>query len=222
MINEDLQSECLHTPSAHWDHDAMADDPHANNPLSGERVVIIDNYDSFTYNLAHLVKQLGAKVEVFRNDQFTLNKLERFTKIILSPGPGIPEEAGLLMDVIRTYAGRKPMLGVCLGHQAIAEVFGGKLVNLKEVYHGIATEGTQFGNDPIFSGLPKRIVMGRYHSWVVDRAGFPDCLEVTAMSDDGQIMALRHRNYNIHGIQFHPESVLTPEGATIVRNWLQQ
>lgn len=222
MINEDLQSECLHTPSAHWDHDAMADDPHANNPLSGERVVIIDNYDSFTYNLAHLVKQLGAKVEVFRNDQFTLNQLERFTKIILSPGPGIPEEAGLLMDVIRTYAGRKPMLGVCLGHQAIAEVFGGKLVNLKEVYHGIATEGTQFDNDPIFSGLPKRIVMGRYHSWVVDRAGFPDCLEVTAMSDDGQIMALRHRNYNIHGIQFHPESVLTPEGATIVRNWLQQ
>ncbi|MBU0290731.1 MAG: aminodeoxychorismate/anthranilate synthase component II [Prevotella sp.] len=200
----------------------MADDPHTNNPLSGERVVIIDNYDSFTYNLAHLVKQLGAKVEVFRNDQFTLNQLERFTKIILSPGPGIPEEAGLLMDVIRTYAGRKPMLGVCLGHQAIAEVFGGKLVNLKEVYHGIATEGTQFGNDPIFSGLPKRIVMGRYHSWVVDRAGFPDCLEVTAMSDDGQIMALRHRNYNIHGIQFHPESVLTPEGATIVRNWLQQ
>lgn len=222
MINEDLQSECLHTPSAHWDHDAMADDPHANNPLSGERVVIIDNYDSFTYNLAHLVKQLGAKVEVFRNDQFTLNQLERFTKIILSPGPGIPDEAGLLMDVIRTYAGRKPMLGVCLGHQAIAEVFGGKLVNLKEVYHGIATEGTQFGNDPIFSGLPKRIVMGRYHSWVVDRAGFPDCLEVTAMSDDGQIMALRHRNYNIHGIQFHPESVLTPEGATIMRNWLQQ
>lgn len=221
MINEDLQSECLHSPSAHWDHDAMADDPHTNNPLSGERVVIIDNYDSFTYNLAHLVKQLGAKVEVFRNDQFTLNQLERFTKIILSPGPGIPEEAGLLMDVIRTYAGRKPMLGVCLGHQAIAEVFGGKLVNLKEVYHGIATEGTQFGNDPIFSGLPKRIVMGRYHSWVVDRAGFPDCLEVTAMSDDGQIMALRHRNYNIHGIQFHPESVLTPEGATIVRNWLQ-
>ncbi|WP_337569991.1 aminodeoxychorismate/anthranilate synthase component II [Hallella sp.] len=200
----------------------MADDPHANNPLSGERVVIIDNYDSFTYNLAHLVKQLGAKVEVFRNDQFTLNQLERFTKIILSPGPGIPEEAGLLMDVIRTYAGRKPMLGVCLGHQAIAEVFGGNLVNLKEVYHGIATEGTQFGNDPIFSGLPKRIVMGRYHSWVVDRVGFPDCLEVTAMSDDGQIMALRHRNYNIHGIQFHPESVLTPEGATIVRNWLQQ
>lgn len=222
MINEDMQSECLHTPSAHWDHDAMADDPHTNNPLSGERVVIIDNYDSFTYNLAHLVKQLGAKVEVFRNDQFTLNQLERFTKIILSPGPGIPEEAGLLMDVIRTYAGRKPMLGVCLGHQAIAEVFGGKLVNLKEVYHGIATEGTQFGNDPIFSGLPKRIVMGRYHSWVVDRAGFPDCLEVTAMSDDGQIMALRHRNYNIRGIQFHPESVLTPEGATIVRNWFQQ
>lgn len=186
-----------------------------------QRVVIIDNYDSFTYNLAHLVRQLGATVEVYRNDQFTLNQLEPFSKIILSPGPGIPEEAGLLMDVIRTYAGRKPMLGVCLGHQAIGEVFGGKLVNLAEVYHGVATEGTQFGNDPIFEGLPRRIVMGRYHSWVVDRAGFPDCLEVTAMSDDGQIMALRHRNYNIHGIQFHPESVLTPEGATIVKNWLE-
>lgn len=186
-----------------------------------QRVVIIDNYDSFTYNLAHLVRQLGATVEVYRNDQFTLNQLEPFSKIILSPGPGIPEEAGLLLDVIRTYAGRKPMLGVCLGHQAIAEVFGGRLVNLAEVYHGVATEGTQFGNDPIFAGMPRRIVMGRYHSWVVDRAGFPDCLEVTAMSDDGQIMALRHRNYNIHGIQFHPESVLTPEGATIVKNWLE-
>lgn len=189
--------------------------------VQAQRVVIIDNYDSFTYNLAHLVRQLGATVEVYRNDQFTLNQLEPFSKIILSPGPGIPEEAGLLMDVIRTYAGRKPMLGVCLGHQAIGEVFGGKLVNLAEVYHGLATEGTQFGNDPIFAGLPRRIVMGRYHSWVVDRAGFPDCLEVTAMSDDGQIMALRHRNYNIHGIQFHPESVLTPEGTTIVRNWLE-
>lgn len=185
-----------------------------------QRVVIIDNYDSFTYNLAHLVRQLGAKVTVYRNDQFTLNQLEPFSKIILSPGPGIPEEAGLLMDVIRQYAGRKPMLGVCLGHQAIGQVFGGRLTNLSEVYHGVATEGTQFGNDPIFAGMSKRIVMGRYHSWVVDRAGLPDCLEVTAMSDDGQIMALRHRNYNIHGIQFHPESVLTPEGATIVKNWL--
>ena len=184
------------------------------------KIVIIDNYDSFTYNLSHLVKELGAEVTVYRNDQFQLNQLEVFDKIILSPGPGIPSEAGLLLDVIRTYAGRKPILGVCLGHQAIGEVFGGKLTNLSDVYHGIATEGTQFGIDPIFSGLPKRIIMGRYHSWVVDRVDFPSCLEITAVSDDGQIMALRHRNYNIHGIQFHPESVLTPEGRTIIKNWL--
>ena len=184
------------------------------------KIVIIDNYDSFTYNLSHLVKELGAEVTVYRNDQFQLNQLEVFDKIILSPGPGIPSEAGLLLDVIRTYAGRKPILGVCLGHQAIGEVFGGKLTNLFDVYHGIATEGTQFGVDPIFTGLPKRIIMGRYHSWVVDRVDFPSCLEITAVSDDGQIMALRHRNYNIHGIQFHPESVLTPEGRTIIKNWL--
>ena len=184
------------------------------------KIVIIDNYDSFTYNLSHLVKELGAEVTVYRNDQFQLNQLEVFDMIILSPGPGIPSEAGLLLDVIRTYAGRKPILGVCLGHQAIGEVFGGKLTNLSDVYHGIATEGTQFGVDPIFTGLPKRIIMGRYHSWVVDRVDFPSCLEITAVSDDGQIMALRHRNYNIHGIQFHPESVLTPEGRTIIKNWL--
>ena len=184
------------------------------------KIVIIDNYDSFTYNLSHLVKELGAEVTVYRNDQFQLNQLEVFDKIILSPGPGIPSEAGLLLDVIRTYAGRKPILGVCLGHQAIGEVFGGKLTNLSDVYHGIATEGTQFGVDPIFTGLPKRIIMGRYHSWVVDRVDFPSCLEITAVSDDGQIMALRHRNYNIHGIQFHPESVLTPEGRTIIKNLL--
>lgn len=184
------------------------------------KIVIIDNYDSFTYNLAHLVKELGAEVTVYRNDQFTLNQLERFDKIILSPGPGIPSEAGLLLDVIKAYAGRKPMLGVCLGHQAIGEAFGAKLTNLEDVYHGVATEGTQFGNDPIFAGLPKRITMGRYHSWVVDRAGFPECLDVTAVSDDGQIMGLQHKNYNIHGIQFHPESVLTPQGKTIIQNWL--
>jgi anthranilate synthase component 2 len=184
------------------------------------KIVIIDNYDSFTYNLSHLVKELGADVTVYRNDQFELNQLEAFDKIILSPGPGIPCEAGLLMDVIRTYAGKKPILGVCLGHQAIGEVFGGKLINLTDVYHGVATEGTQFGIDPIFDGLPKRIVMGRYHSWVVDKAGFPECLEITAESDEGQIMALRHRTYDIHGIQFHPESVLTPEGRTIIKNWM--
>ncbi|MCI7560005.1 MAG: aminodeoxychorismate/anthranilate synthase component II [Bacteroidales bacterium] len=185
------------------------------------KIVIIDNYDSFTYNLSHLVKELGADVTVFRNDKFLLNEIEQYDKIILSPGPGIPSEAGLLLDVIRTYRGRKPMLGVCLGHQAIGEVFGARLTNLSTVYHGVATEGTQYGNDPIFRGMPKRIIMGRYHSWVVDSTSLPECLEVTAMSDDGYIMALRHRHYDIHGIQFHPESVLTPEGRQIVRNWLE-
>ena len=185
------------------------------------KIVIIDNYDSFTYNLSHLVKELGADVTVFRNDKFLLNEIEQYDKIILSPGPGIPSEAGLLLDVIRTYRGRKPMLGVCLGHQAIGEVFGARLTNLSMVYHGVATEGTQYGNDPIFRGMPKRIIMGRYHSWVVDSTSLPECLEVTAMSDDGYIMALRHRHYDIHGIQFHPESVLTPEGRQTVKNWLE-
>ncbi len=185
------------------------------------KIVIIDNYDSFTYNLAHLVKELGVEVTVYRNDQFELPQLEEFDKIILSPGPGIPSEAGLLLDVIRTYAGKKPMLGVCLGHQAIGEAFGAKLTNLSDVFHGVATEGTQFGNDSIFAGLPKRIVMGRYHSWVVSKDGLPECLEITAESDEGQIMALRHKTLDIHGIQFHPESVLTPEGKTMIGNWLK-
>ena len=184
------------------------------------KIVIIDNYDSFTYNLSHLVKSLGAQVTVLRNDRFDLPQIEQFDKIILSPGPGIPLEAGLLLDVIRNYAGRKSMLGVCLGHQAIGEVFGGKLENLSEVFHGVATEGTQFGKDYIFKGLPERIVMGRYHSWVVSREAFPECLEITAESDEGQIMALRHRRFDIHGIQFHPESVLTPCGETIIRNFI--
>lgn len=185
-----------------------------------KKIVIIDNYDSFTYNLSHLVKELGADVTVFRNDQFELSQLQSFDKIILSPGPGIPSEAGLLLDVLKEYAGKKPILGVCLGHQAIGEFFGGKLENLSSVFHGIATEGTQFGNDPIFNGLPRRIVMGRYHSWVVSKDDFPSCLEVTAESDEGQIMALRHKEFDIHGIQFHPESVLTVQGKEIIKNWL--
>ena len=184
------------------------------------KTVIIDNYDSFTYNLAHLVKELGTDVTVLRNDQFALADLAAFDNIILSPGPGIPSEAGLLCDVIRAYASQKPILGVCLGHQAIGEVFGAQLENLSEVFHGVATEGTQLGNDIQFNGLPRRITMGRYHSWVVSREGFPACLEVTAESDEGQIMALRHREYNVRGIQFHPESVLTPDGRTMLSNWL--
>lgn len=198
------------------------------------KTIIIDNYDSFTYNLAHLVKELGAETEVLRNDQFRLEELERFDKIILSPGPGIPEEAGLLLDVIRTYKGRKPILGVCLGEQAIGQAFGGRLTNLSEVFHGVQTtvrikneelimkreERALLEEDYIFRGLPGEILVGRYHSWVVDREGFPDELVITAISPEGQIMALKHRQYDIHGIQFHPESVLTPEGKTIVKNWL--
>ena len=185
------------------------------------KTVIIDNYDSFTYNLAHLVKELGAEVDVLRNDKFELEELEKYDKIILSPGPGIPEEAGLLLEVIRTYAGRKPILGVCLGEQAIGQAFGGKLTNLSEVFHGIQTNVKIKNKDYIFSGLPTEIPVGRYHSWVVDTDGFPEELVITAISSEGQIMALKHREYDVHGIQFHPESVLTPDRKQIVGNWLK-
>ena len=184
------------------------------------KTVIIDNYDSFTYNLSHLVKELGAEVSVVRNDRFNLDDIDAFDKIILSPGPGIPSEAGLLLDVIRRYAGKKPILGVCLGHQAIGEAFGGTLENLSEVFHGVATPCHIIAEDPLFKGIAPDFEVGRYHSWVVSRENFPDCLEVTAVSDEGQVMALRHRTMEIHGIQFHPESVLTPEGRIIIQNFL--
>ncbi len=184
------------------------------------KTVIIDNYDSFTYNLSHLVKELGAEVSVVRNDRFNLGDIDAFDKIILSPGPGIPSEAGLLLDVIRRYAGRKPILGVCLGHQAIGEAFGGMLENLSEVFHGVATPCHIIAEDPLFKGIAPDFEVGRYHSWVVSRENFPDCLEVTAVSDEGQVMALRHRTMEIHGIQFHPESVLTPEGRIIIQHFL--
>lgn len=185
------------------------------------KTVIIDNYDSFTYNLAHLVKELGTEVDVLRNDKFELEELEKYDKIILSPGPGIPEEAGLLLEVIRTYAGRKPILGVCLGEQAIGQAFGGKLTNLSEVFHGIQTNVKIKNKDYIFDGLPTEIPVGRYHSWVVDTEEFPEELVITAISSEGQIMALKHQEYDVHGIQFHPESVLTPDGKQIVGNWLK-
>lgn len=184
------------------------------------KVVIVDNYDSFTYNLAHLLKQLGAQVTVLRNDQFELTDLEVYDKIVLSPGPGIPSEAGLLMQVIGAYAGRKPMLGVCLGHQAIGEVFGAKLTNLSDVFHGVQTDANVVASDYIFEGLPSTIKVGRYHSWVVDAASVPNCIEVTAVSPEGQVMALKHKTLDIHGIQFHPESVLTPDGKQIIANFL--
>ena len=184
------------------------------------KIAIIDNYDSFTYNLSHLVKELGAEVTVLRNDQFQLDELNPYSKLILSPGPGIPSEAGLLLDVIRTYAGRKPILGVCLGHQAIGEVFGAKLENLSHVFHGVATPCHILTDDQLFGSIPRDITVGRYHSWVVSKDGLPDCLEVTAESDEGQIMALRHKQLNVRGIQFHPESILTPDGKQMIQNFL--
>lgn len=197
--------------------------PVISNPktLGTMKIVIIDNYDSFTYNLSHLVKEIGVSVDVVRNDQFQLNDLVQYDKIILSPGPGIPSEAGLLLDVIRTYADKKPILGVCLGHQAIGEVFGATLENLSEVFHGVATPcHLTAAKDPIFTGLEQTFTVGRYHSWVVAADNMPDCLEVTAVSNEGQVMALRHKQYEVHGIQFHPESVLTPEGKQIIKNFI--
>lgn len=185
------------------------------------KVIIIDNYDSFTFNLFHLVRELGADVCAVRNDRFRLDELAPYDKIILSPGPGIPAEAGRLLDVIRRYAGQKPLLGVCLGHQAIGEVFGGHLVNLSEVFHGVQTPIHIETDDYLFRGLPREIPVGRYHSWVVDDRDLPAELETTARSSEGQIMALRHKHLDVRGIQFHPESVLTPDGRTIIRNWLE-
>lgn len=185
------------------------------------KIAIIDNYDSFTYNLSHLVKELGAEVTVYRNDQFEMPVLQQFDKIILSPGPGIPSEAGLLLDVIKEYAGKKPILGVCLGHQAIGECFGAKLTNLSAVFHGVATPCHLTTRDYLFEGLPDTFEIGRYHSWVVDKSNLPECLEVTGVSDEGFIMSLRHKNYDIRGIQYHPESVLTSSGRQILSNWLK-
>lgn len=183
------------------------------------KTVIIDNYDSFTYNLSHLLKEIGADVTVLRNDRFRLPDLEEFDKIVLSPGPGIPAEAGLLLDVIKTYAGKKPILGVCLGEQAIGEAFGARLTNLTGVFHGVQTPIYVKERKYLFERLPETLDVGRYHSWVVDTAGLPSCLEVTAVSAEGHIMALRHKHFDVHGIQFHPESVLTPDGKKIIENF---
>jgi anthranilate synthase component 2 len=189
------------------------------------RILVFDNYDSFTYNLVHLVEKLThGKVEVHRNDQIPLEKVKEFDKIILSPGPGIPEEAGLLLPLIREYAATKSILGVCLGHQAIGEAFGGRLVNLSTVYHGVATPVKilkRGGAKDLFEGLPDRFDVGRYHSWVISEEGFPQELEVTARDEKDMIMALRHKTLDILGVQFHPESVLTPEGQRIMSNWLK-
>jgi anthranilate synthase component 2 len=189
------------------------------------KILVFDNYDSFTYNLVHLVEKIThTKVEVYRNDQIPLEKVAAYDKIILSPGPGVPEEAGLLLPLIKEYAASKSILGVCLGHQAIGQAFGGSLINLSTVYHGVATPITVNTSTPskLFEGLDGTLEVGRYHSWVVSPEDFPEDLEVTAADDLGYIMALQHKNLDIQGVQFHPESVLTPAGELIMRNWLKQ
>lgn len=186
------------------------------------KILVFDNYDSFTYNLVHLVEKITQqKVDVYRNDKIALEAVAGYDKIILSPGPGVPSEAGLLLPLIQEYAASKSILGVCLGHQAIGEAFGGTLINLSTVYHGVAMPMQVTKPNALFEGLPERFDVGRYHSWVVSSEGFPKELEMTAEDDLGYIMALQHKTYDIKGVQFHPESVLTPQGEAIIRNWLR-
>ncbi len=186
------------------------------------KILLLDNYDSFTYNLLHILKEFKADVEVHRNDQITLDEVEHFDKILLSPGPGIPCEAGILLSLIERYASTKSILGICLGEQAIAEVFGAKLINLTDVHHGVCSDIRVIIKDPLFEGLTPGFRAGRYHSWVVSKDCLPDCLEVTAIDrEKEEIMGLRHKDYDVRGVQFHPESVLTPKGKTIIENWLK-
>ena len=186
-----------------------------------KKILVIDNYDSFVYNLVHYLESLNCEVIVKRNDQLDIEEVETFDKILLSPGPGIPDEAGLLKAIIQKYAPTKSIFGVCLGQQAIGEVFGGKLDNLDNVYHGVATEiKTVIKDSILFNGLEDTFDVGRYHSWVVAKDGFPDSLEVTSVDENGQIMSLRHREYDVRGVQFHPESVLTPDGMKMLENWV--
>ena len=184
-----------------------------------KEVLVIDNYDSFTYNLVHYLEELGCRVDVRRNDQLELEEVAPYANIVLSPGPGIPDEAGLLKAIIKQYAPEKRNAGVCLGQQAIAEVFGGKLINLDKVYHGVATTIEVLADDVLYRGLPGTLEVGRYHSWVVDPE-LPSCLEATAVDSEGEVMSLRHREYDLRAVQFHPESVLTPEGKKMLSNWL--
>lgn len=187
-----------------------------------KNIVVIDNYDSFTYNLVHYLKLLGSKVTVVRNDEFELEELEQFDKIVLSPGPGIPSEAGLLKAVIQKYYETKSILGVCLGQQAIGEVFGGSLINLEKVHHGVAaTIKLTVSDELLYEGLPQQLEVGRYHSWVVSKENFPEDLEITSEDASGNIMSLRHKRWDVRGVQFHPESVLTPHGKKIIENWLK-
>lgn len=189
--------------------------------MRNKKVLVIDNYDSFTYNLVHLLQELDQAYEVVRNDKFALEDVANYDKILLSPGPGIPEEAGLLLDVIRTYAPTKSILGICLGQQAIAEVFGGKLYNMPKPLHGVATDIIVTDEEEVlFKDFPRNSKIGRYHSWAVDKEALPAELKITALDSDGVIMALTHREYDVRGMQFHPESVLTDNGKKLIENWI--
>ena len=186
------------------------------------KILVLDNYDSFTYNLVQMIEQIiGEKVDVFRNDQISFEGIEEYDKIILSPGPGIPEEAGILLEVIKKYAPTKSILGVCLGQQAIAEAFGGSLINLSEIFHGVATEATQIKDHRLFRNLPEKLQVGRYHSWAVNPEDFPEELEITSVDESGMIMSLKHKTYDVHAVQYHPESILTPDGKQILENFLR-
>ncbi len=187
-----------------------------------KKILLLDNYDSFVYNIVHIVEKLGYEIDVFRNDKISLEAVGEYDKIILSPGPGVPSEAGILCDVIRRYGPTKSIFGVCLGEQAIGEVYGAKLINLIGVFHGVATQVRVIADDPLFEGVDPLFEAGRYHSWCVDRDEFPPVLEITA-TDCGEerIMAIRHREYDVRGVQFHPESILTPQGEKIIDNWLK-
>lgn len=186
------------------------------------KILMLDNYDSFTYNLVHEIRRLGYNdIDVFRNDCIAIEDVAEYDKIVLSPGPGIPSESGILEALIREYAASKSIFGVCLGEQAIGEVFGAKLTNLNEVYHGIDTEIEVIDDDLLFTGLGNRFSAGRYHSWIVSRDSFPADLKITAVDSERNIMALAHRTYDVRGVQFHPESVLTPAGSRILFNWLE-
>ncbi len=190
--------------------------------MNNSKILVIDNYDSFTYNLVHLLQELGESYEVVRNDKFELDYVDQFDNILLSPGPGIPEEAGLLMDVIRRYAPSKRILGICLGQQAIAEVFGGTLYNMPKPLHGVASSIIVTDKEEkLFQDFPQSSKIGRYHSWAVDNETFPESLKVTAIDEEGVIMALTHREYDVRGMQFHPESILTDNGKKLIENWLK-
>jgi anthranilate synthase component 2 len=212
-ISKVYETQVLHRPSKK-----------IKSPYSLKRLLVLDNYDSFTYNLVQLIKEIAphAIVEVFRNDEIPLEHVKAYDKILLSPGPGIPSESGLLLPLIKEYAASKSIFGVCLGQQAIGETFGGSLSNLSKVYHGIATPVHLTNASSLFEGLPNTFNVGRYHSWVVNEKDLPSELIITSKDDDGYIMSLEHTTYDVKGVQYHPESVLTPDGAKIIANWLKK